>query len=79
METLGKLENYIAFYLACPPTETLYCMKTVEKYLDDSHKFLCCQETSKHSHKDTSGNHIHFLCSMTEKAYKAYIQEIKKP
>lgn len=78
MESLGTLEQYIAFFIACDSSFNDYVMDSVQEFLITPNIYLCAVETCKHAHKQHCGNHIHFLISTSNKRYKAFIQHLKK-
>ena len=44
----------------------------LEKYLDPMAPYIIGLETSKDTHQDTSGQHYHVCCTMTDKQYDSF-------
>lgn len=66
--------EYIAFMAAIKHEHREYVMETLKEY--DIGAYLVSFETAKDSHKETNGEHIHFLVQMTIKDYNAYSKRV---
>lgn len=75
-ETLGKVEDYSAFYVACPRDHFDTVAQAVVK--ENPTRFLVCSEISSSSHQDTSGHHVHVLATLDDIQYRRIIHTLKK-
>ncbi len=66
----------IAFMVALSHTESSNFQQYLEKYLDPLAPYIISLETAKDTHSDTSGQHFHICCQMTDKQYDSFRKTI---
>lgn len=68
--------EYLAFMSAIRHEYIEYVEETLKEY--DIGAYLIAMETCKDSHKETNGEHMHFLVQMTETDYHKYSKRVFK-
>lgn len=68
--------EYLAFMSAIRHEHIEYVEGTLKEY--DIGAYLIAMETCKDSHKETNGEHLHFLVQMTETDYHKYSKRVFK-
>lgn len=66
----------IAFMVALSHSERETFREFLEKYLDPMAPYIIGSETAKDAHQDTSGQHFHICCNMTDKQYDSFRKTI---
>lgn len=67
-----------AFMAALPHDQSANFVNYLEKYIDPMSPYIIGLETAKGSHQDTSGQHFHVCCNMTDKQYDSFRNTILK-
>lgn len=68
--------DYIAFMCACHHINYDYLEQTLKEY--PIGLYLIAAETTKDSHKETQGEHFHFLVQMSDSDYHKYSKRVFK-
>jgi len=61
-----------AFMVAIAHDQSANFVNYLEKYIDPMTPYVIGLETAKDSHQDTSGQHFHVCCNMTDKQYDSF-------
>jgi len=61
-----------AFMAAIAHDQSANFVNYLEKYIDPMSPYVIGLETAKDSHQDTSGQHFHICCNMTDKQYDSF-------
>ena len=77
MDSLGNIEDYSAFFIACKKADFDMVAQAVIK--ENPTFFLVCSEISPQAHQDTSGHHVHVLATITDVQYRRIIHHLKAP
>lgn len=72
MDISGKFQ---AFYVAMQQDQADKAVEQLLLYSPD--QYLCCGEVTEHGHAETSGFHMHFFCTISDKQYRALIAKLK--
>jgi len=61
-----------AFMCALSHDQSANLVNYLEKYIDPMSPYIIGLETAKDTHQDTSGQHYHVCCNMTDKQYDSF-------
>lgn len=68
--------NYLAFFAAIKHSNEEYLIETLREYSIGT--YIVGKETTHSSHKETNGEHFHFLVQMTDEDYHKYAKRVFK-
>lgn len=68
--------NYLAFMAAIPHTHFGYLEETLKEY--NIGNYIIANEITTTSHKETNGQHFHFLVQMEDEDYHRYAKRVFK-
>lgn len=70
--------HWCAFFCEITHDRVPDALKVISKYVKDGRigRYVMSAETSEDSHLDTSGQHLHFACEMSDEAYAAFAKTL---